>query len=406
MSFGVVRNKLSADYPTLNTDYWESIEAALVVRFISQNIGDLHISVRRKKLYNKANKTHIDITSGNDIPPGHSPVIDFFDADFEAEKVVYSARMLSDNLRIFGWSDTRSRMWLDDNIHLRFFDRNDGGNPSAQLLIREDLLPLREAMDLGSVMIILKRRGGEYDVFGIYDDATISAAMNGKTKRMFLNPVFDAKAGVAEPVATVIDPKPPTADPKSGSARVAKKAKARRGRAVDPRVVKVVEQRGMAVARSGFEALGFLVEDVHTPELAVAAGLADFPGFDQRASGGGREYGVECKGTVSDGRSVELTFNELRAAALEADVILAVVRNITLAFDAYGQPTASGGNLAIYKWSRRDRLESFIQPLLDLCDDALLDDVQISLSSLKYAVPLDSDLVKEFEPMFLSGVAV
>ena len=39
----------------------------------------------------------------------------------------------------------------------RIDDRNEGGNPSMQLLQRDDLLPLRSRLRLGTSLILLRR---------------------------------------------------------------------------------------------------------------------------------------------------------------------------------------------------------------------------------------------------------
>ena len=58
------------------------------------------------------------------------------------------------------------------------------------------------------------------------------------------------------------------------------------------------------------EAEGATVTEVHTPKLARAAGLADFPGFDLLADfPGGQRWHVEVKGRMSRG-DVEMTHNE------------------------------------------------------------------------------------------------
>jgi hypothetical protein len=87
-----------------------------------------------------------------------------------------------------------------------------------------------------------------------------------------------------------------------------------------------VELLAMQVVRAFEEARGSKVIDVHTPALAVAAGLGPHPGFDflvRRASG--EEIGVEVKGRSRVG-DVELTENEWpRAVNLRSRYWLYVV---------------------------------------------------------------------------------
>jgi len=74
-----------------------------------------------------------------------------------------------------------------------------------------------------------------------------------------------------------------------------------------------VEQVAMDLARAYEEAAGAVVKDVHTPELAHAAGLTDNPGFDLLSiypTGDARGHrAIEVKGRANTG-DVEVTSNE------------------------------------------------------------------------------------------------
>jgi superfamily II DNA or RNA helicase/DNA-binding XRE family transcriptional regulator len=80
-----------------------------------------------------------------------------------------------------------------------------------------------------------------------------------------------------------------------------------------------VEQVAMDLVCAYEEAAGAVVKDVHTPELARAAGLQDNPGFDLLATRpGGERRAIEVKGRAKTG-DVEVTSNEwARAANLRA----------------------------------------------------------------------------------------
>ena len=84
-----------------------------------------------------------------------------------------------------------------------------------------------------------------------------------------------------------------------------------------------VERVAMDVARAFEEAEGAIVWDVHTPELARAAGLTDNPGFDLLAiypDGHARgRRAIEVKGRASTGE-VEVSSNEWARAANLRDV--------------------------------------------------------------------------------------
>ena len=71
-----------------------------------------------------------------------------------------------------------------------------------------------------------------------------------------------------------------------------------------------VEQIAMQVARAHEEAAGATVKDVHTPELARAAGLPDNPGFDLLSIRlDGEKRAIEVKGRAGVGE-VEVSANE------------------------------------------------------------------------------------------------
>ncbi len=79
-----------------------------------------------------------------------------------------------------------------------------------------------------------------------------------------------------------------------------------------------VERIAMEVARAFEEAEGAVVDDVHTPELARAAGLTNYPGFDllaiyPEADPRGRRA-IEVKGRADSG-DVEVSANEWARAA-------------------------------------------------------------------------------------------
>lgn len=79
-----------------------------------------------------------------------------------------------------------------------------------------------------------------------------------------------------------------------------------------------VERVAMEVARAFEEAEGAIVKDVHTPELARAAGLTDYPGFDLLAIYPDNDprvrRAIEVKGRADAG-DVEVSSNEWARAA-------------------------------------------------------------------------------------------
>jgi len=87
-----------------------------------------------------------------------------------------------------------------------------------------------------------------------------------------------------------------------------------------------IEQIAMDLVRAFEEAAGAKVNLVHTPELARAAGLPDYPGFDVLSIRPGNERRcIEVKGRAGTGE-IEVTDNEwARACNLRADYWLYAV---------------------------------------------------------------------------------
>lgn len=81
----------------------------------------------------------------------------------------------------------------------------------------------------------------------------------------------------------------------------------------------VIEKIAMRVAIAYEEANGAVVKDVHTPELARAAGLGDYPGFDlfsRRPDGS--ERAIEVKGRAQSG-DIDISGNEWSSACNHRD---------------------------------------------------------------------------------------
>jgi hypothetical protein len=85
------------------------------------------------------------------------------------------------------------------------------------------------------------------------------------------------------------------------------------------------EQVAMSLAWAFEESEGAVVKDVHTPELARAAGLTDNPGFDLLSIRPRGKRSIEVKGRAGVGE-VEVSANEwARACNLRGDYWLYVV---------------------------------------------------------------------------------
>ncbi len=387
MSLDAIRTKLLETTPELELEEsWVDVVAALVVTL---NGGDIHIDLRRRRNPgDPSNKTHIDLTSGG---VGLSPVTDFFSIRPNSAAIL-PTRLNRANLRSLNAPNipAGTDAWLPYAIRIkRLADRNAGANPSAQLTDKNDILPLRHALDRGHSLILLRKRDGSMDALGTHRD--VSAIMGGKSKRMFRN---EAVPLTAPPLVTVDSEEVSTSEIELGRPRT-RQPSTGQGRFADREQQALVEERGMLVAREGLETAGFTVEDVHTPALASACGLPPYPGYDLRGTTGLRRRLLEVKGTTSAGQTILLSANELNAALENPeDVVLAVVSGITLQDDPRA---ALGGTLRLYKWRDVGAIREITERLTNAASEMYELGLSLQKHSMKWAVRIDSRHLQEIE---------
>ena len=395
MSFALVRDAICKTTPSAASFVdWGSFDAALVVNFTKKNIGDLHIDIRRRRNPSDAsNKTHIDITSGADISRGLSPVDDFF--SLGAAPVLLSAKMNADNIRSFNATAVSGtgNHWIDGSIRVNpLTARNPGENPSAQLLNKDDLLPLRKLLNIGSSLVLLRQPDGAIYALGAKTTPELLAAMRPKTKRMFLAPVVIAAPKNVTNVLPIANGEPeviPT-NPTSSSAYG-------QGRQDDPVVRVAVEKRGMDVVSAALSALGYAAEPVHTPDLATARGLSPYPGYDILATRPGSTLRVEVKATISAGQEVWISTNELQAVtSVGAELRVAVVAGIKVEYS----PTvnAAGGTVTFFEWVDRTALASLLSEFASANASWRTRGMLLVASSLRWAVNTPGPLLVQRDP--------
>jgi hypothetical protein len=374
--------------PALDAEeYWGTKEAALVISFTNRNKGDLHKSVRDANGYNPgSHKTHIDITSGGDVPIGQSPVLDFLDARPELGDREFEARLNRQNLKSLSSPKGLSADWENFQFHITPFSRNDDTNPSVQLLQYGDLLPLREILDIGDSMIFVKDVGGVFDVFGVRTDDKIKEILPDKTKRMFLN---DHPVSVKPDYTDEAQVQP---EEDKGTKSKPSRTSARPTRVQDPKIRRLIEARGMQVVREHFEKAECSVVDVHTAEKAISAGLDPYPGFDQQVHKGEDVVAnCETKATTTNGAYVELTLNELENLIKDDLARLCVVHSISLKSNAGDEPVAIGGKLVQLKVQRKTELERTVQGVAAINENLETIDAIVSSSSIKITVSTKTD---------------
>lgn len=388
MSFSNIRTAVCAAVPSLhNEEYWSTKEAALIISYTSRYTGDLHKTVRDANNYNpRSHKTHIDITSGNDVPIGLSPVLDFLDARPELGDREFAARLNRQNLISIGGFAPFTSDWQNYKIHIAPFSRNDNTNPSVQLLQYGDLLPLRETLTVGQSMILIKDISGIFDVFGINTDNDIQQMLAGKTKRMFLN-----NHSVVQGPEHALEANTAIAEGK-GTKQKPSKTSAKPSRVQDPLIRRLIENRGMQVVREYYTNIGCIVTDVHTAEKAIAAGLEPYPGFDQQVRNAeALVANCETKATTTNGAYVELTLNELKNLIDDKFAQLCVVHSIVLISGSEGDTVATGGTLLQLKVQRNEELKQAIQHLAKINENLKSIDATISASSIKVLVSTNTD---------------
>lgn len=108
--------------------------------------------------------------------------------------------------------------------------------------------------------------------------------------------------------------------------------RAGQGRVIDPIVRKAIELRAVYIAKHYYSMAGFQVEDT-----------GDFESFDLRCMKDGNEVRVEVKGTTGQGKSIQLTTNEVKHAQSRLTrVDLFIVSSIEVIGSPAG-PQALGG---------------------------------------------------------------
>lgn len=403
LSFSVVRQAIVATSPWAELEIqWPTVLSALVVAFTPKNEGDLHKDVREALgLKARSNKTHIDVTSGSDVKPEADPV-DFFrqsPGPRVSFPVQYSLQNADDLVGLAGGG----ARWKVDDAHIKVFKRNDDSNPSAQLLEKNDLAPLRTVVGFDQAIIFLRQQEGPIIAIGVNITSQLAAMLNGKTKRVFLNtavtsedppslteapgqegPVSGQEELLEELLEELVE------EPVSGQQRRANG----QGRQQDPLLRQAVEERAMAVATAALEDCGFVVADVHLPSLARAADLSPSPGFDLLAGG----VGVEVKGTLSAGSAVWLSYNELKSALDgRRPVLLAVVASIDVVLAIDGSRKAIGGSLRFYEWTDLARARSLLSDYEDASRTIAFGGLAPVPSSITFDVKLTSGLLKEMD---------
>ena len=174
----------SLPYVEDNTFAWADVCAFLIIHL--KNTDSLN------KERDASHATQIQITSESSPIPGLSKTEDFFptmtlNSSFKSWRIALSARIHMGNVfELVGSTEEFSgEAWQDDTVQIRRRLLNESadnpGNPTLQICYGNDLLPLREKLNVGDYLVFVKRRlATQYEVFGLRSGVDL-----GEGKRLY-----------------------------------------------------------------------------------------------------------------------------------------------------------------------------------------------------------------------------
>lgn len=156
-------------------------------------VGLLIIQLKNTDSLNKARReshaTQIQLTSERDAVEGARKTEDFFptltlNSSFRSWRISIPARINLQNIeKLGGTSFEGSEPWQADSIQIRRRLLNDdgqgNGNPTLQICYGNDLMPLREQLNVDDYLVITKRKSEMlYDVFGVKSSVDLGSGKN------------------------------------------------------------------------------------------------------------------------------------------------------------------------------------------------------------------------------------
>lgn len=162
---------------------WNDVNGILIIQL--KNTDSLN------KERDASHATQIQITSESMPTPGMSKTEDFFptltmNTSFKSWRILLDARINRLNIAsLEGESFSDAEGWMDDSIQIRRRLLNESadnpGNPALQICYGNDLMPLREKLQVDDYLVFVKRRLADvYEVFGVRSEVGL-----GSGKRMF-----------------------------------------------------------------------------------------------------------------------------------------------------------------------------------------------------------------------------
>lgn len=156
-------------------------------------VGLLIIQLKNTDSLNKARKeshaTQIQLTSECKAAESTRKTEDFFptltlNSSFKSWRISIPARVNLRNVeRLSGATSTSFDHWRSDSIQIRRRLLNDdglgNGNPTLQICYGDDLMPLREQLEVDDYLVIVKRKTETvYDAFGVKKTVNLGSGKN------------------------------------------------------------------------------------------------------------------------------------------------------------------------------------------------------------------------------------
>ena len=156
-------------------------------------VGLLIIQLKNTDSLNKARReshaTQIQLTSEREAAEGARKTEDFFptltlNSSFKSWRISIPARVNLRNVeQLGGAAYTALDPWRPDSIQLRRRLLNDdgqgNGNPTLQICYGDDLMPLREQLNVDDYLVIVKRKAEAlYDAFGVKSTVDLGSGKN------------------------------------------------------------------------------------------------------------------------------------------------------------------------------------------------------------------------------------
>ena len=177
--------KDNLQYVEDDTFSWNDTLAILIIKL--RNTDSLN------KARSESNATQIQLTSERDASEGKRKTEDFFptltlNTTFKSWRLSVPARMSSLNIAELktGAMDENGK-WISDNIQIRRrllnADSSGGGNPAIHICYGNDLMPLRELLQVDDYLVIVKRKNESvYEAFGVRGTVDL-----GNGKQMYIS---------------------------------------------------------------------------------------------------------------------------------------------------------------------------------------------------------------------------